>query len=70
MSGSYVSELPQGLNERAEAFSSRPLSVHKYQVTWDDALYEKVRLENKVASMAVLVICEIYQERRMNTSRL
>ena len=64
MSGSYVSELTKGLNEQAEAFRSRPLSGHEYPVIWADALYEKVRLGNKVVSMAVLVICGVNEEGR------
>ena len=64
MSGSYVSELTQGLNEQAESFRSRPLSEHKYPVIWADALYEKVRVGDKVVSMAVLVICGVNEEGR------
>lgn len=64
MSGSYVSELTHGLNEQAEAFRSRPLSGHVYPVIWVDALYEKVRSNGRVVSMAVLVICGVNEEGR------
>lgn len=64
MSGSYVSELTKGLNEQADEFRSRPLSGHVYPVIWADALYEKVRLNGRVVSMAVLVICGVNEEGR------
>ena len=64
MSGTYVSELTKGLNEQAEEFRSRTLSGHEYPVIWADALYEKVRSNGRVVSMAVLVICGVNEEGR------
>ena len=51
--------MTKGLNEQVEAFHSRSLSKDLYPVLWVDALYEKVRLDSKIVSMAVLVVCGV-----------
>jgi putative transposase len=58
MSASQVSEINQGLNEQVEAFRNRPLEP-EYPVLWIDALYEKIRLEDRVVNMAVLIVTGI-----------
>jgi putative transposase len=58
MSASQVSEINQGLNEQVEAFRNRPLEP-EYPVIWIDALYEKIRLEDRVVNMAVLIVTGI-----------
>ena len=55
-SRSQVSEMTKGLNEQVEAFRSRSLSQRLYPVLWVDALYEKVRMDGRIMSMAVLVV--------------
>ena len=58
LSRSQVSEMTKGLNEQVQDFRSRSLTGH-YPVIWTDALYEKVRVDGRVVSMAVLVACGV-----------
>lgn len=58
LSRSQVSEMTKGLNEQVQDFRSRSLAGH-YPVIWTDALYEKVRVNGRVVSMAVLVACGV-----------
>lgn len=62
LSRSQVSDMTKGLNEQAEAFRNRPLSDTRYPVLWVDALYEKVRFNGRVISMAVLLVCAVNSE--------
>lgn len=59
MSHGQVSQMAQGLNEQCEAWRNRDLSDHHYGVIWVDALYEKVRVDGRVISMAVMVVCGV-----------
>ena len=59
LSRSQVSEMTKGLNEQVEAFRNRSLAQHIYPVLWVDALYEKVRMDGRIVSMAVLVVCGV-----------
>ena len=58
LSRSQVSEMTKGLNEQVQEFRSRPLTG-RYPVIWIDALYEKVRMDGRIVSMAVLVVCGV-----------
>jgi transposase-like protein len=58
MSASQVSEITRGLDEQVEAFRSRELE-EEYPVVWVDALYEKIRMDGRVISAAVLVVTAI-----------
>jgi hypothetical protein len=51
-----VSEMTQGLAEQVEAFRTRSLAGTNYPVLWVDSLYEKVRLDGHVLSMAVQIV--------------
>ena len=62
ISRSQVSEMTRGLNEQAEEFRNRPLSSGDYPVLWVDALYEKVRYNGRVVSMAILLVCGVNGE--------
>jgi len=62
LSRSQVSDMTKGLNEQVEAFRNRPLSDTRYPVLWVDALYEKVRFNGRVVSMAVLLVCAVNSE--------
>lgn len=42
-----------------DAFRSRYLSKDHYPVLWVDALHEKVRLDGRIVSMAVFVVCSV-----------
>lgn len=62
LSRSQVSDITKGLNEQVEAFRNKPLSDTHYPVLWVDALYEKVRFDGRVVSMAVLIVCAVNSE--------
>ena len=59
LSRSQVSEMTKGLNEQVNEFRNRPLSNTVYPVLWVDALYEKVRVDGRIVSMAVLIVCGV-----------
>ena len=59
LSRSQVSEMTKGLNEQVNAFRSRSLSQSSYPILWVDALYEKVRIDGRIVSMAILVVCGV-----------
>lgn len=59
LSRSQVSEMTKGLNEQVNAFRSRSLSQSSYPILWVDALYEKVRMDGRIVSMAILVVCGV-----------
>lgn len=61
LSRSQVSEITKGLNEQAEDFRNRPLEG-KYPVIWVDALYEKVRFDGRVTTMAIQVVCGVNED--------
>jgi len=54
LSASQVSEITSGLDERVKEFRTRLLK-EEYPFLWIDAIYEKVRVEGKVQSVAVMV---------------
>lgn len=56
MSRSQVGEMTKGLNEQVNAFRSRSLSQSSYLILWVDALYEKVRMDSRIVSVAILVV--------------
>ena len=62
LSRSQVSVMTKGLNEQVETFRNRPLSETSYPVLWVDALYEKVRFNGRVVSMAILLVCGVNSE--------
>ena len=54
ISASQVSEINKGLSEQVEEFRSRPLEA-EYPFLWIDALYEKVRVDGRVISIALML---------------
>ena len=54
LSSSQVSEMTKGLNEQINEFRNRTLSNTVYPILWVDALYEKVRVDGRIVSMAVV----------------
>lgn len=62
LSRSQVSEMTKGLNEQVEAFRARSLEDTAYPVLWADALYEKVRVDGRVISMAIQVVCGVNEQ--------
>ncbi|NLH00466.1 MAG: IS256 family transposase, partial [Clostridiales bacterium] len=59
ISRSRISEMTKGLNDQVREFRSRALDKSRYPVIWVDALYEKVRMDGRVISMAVQVVCGV-----------
>jgi len=63
LSASQVSEIRRKLEERVKEFRTRPLkSEHVF--VWVDALYEKVRFEGKVMSVAIMIAYGVDEEGR------
>jgi putative transposase len=54
ISASQVSEINKGLEEQVEHFRSRPLE-EEYPFLWIDAHYDKVRVEDRVMTLALLI---------------
>lgn len=61
ISAGQVSELNKDLDEQVRYFRTRPLEKI-YPVIWVDALYEKIRYDGRVVTMAVLVVAGITLE--------
>lgn len=64
LSRSQVSEMTKGLNKQVQEFRGRSLAKSVYPVLWVDALYEKVRVNGRIVSMAVLVVCGVDENGR------
>ena len=58
ISAGQVSTMTKELDEQVARFRARPLEP-EYPVIWVDALYEKIRFDGRVISMAVLVVAGI-----------
>lgn len=66
LSRSQVSEMTKGLNEQVEEFRNRSLAGTAYPVLWVDALYEKVRVDGRIVSMTVLIVCSVDENGHRN----
>jgi putative transposase len=62
ISAGQVSQLCASLDEKVRQFRERPLGESRY--VWVDALYEKVREDDRVESMAVVVATGVNPEGR------
>ena len=58
ISRGQVSNITRELNEQVQAFRNRRLE-NTYPILWVDALYEKIRYDNRVINMAVEVVIGI-----------
>ena len=54
ISAAQVSEVTKGLEDQVTAFRSRPLE-EEYPFLWIDALYDRVRIEDRVVSLALMI---------------
>ena len=61
ISAGQVSAMTKDLDEQIARFRTRPLE-REYPVIWVDALYENIRVDGRVISMAVLVVAGITVE--------
>ena len=62
VSAEQVSQLCPVLDDNVSQFRERPLGKSRY--VWLDALYEKVRVDDRVESMAVVIVTGVNQEDR------
>ena len=58
ISASQVSEFNKELDSQVADFKARPLA-EEYPFLWIDALYQKVRVEGRVISVAVMIACGV-----------
>jgi len=58
ISAAQVSEFNKELDAQVADFRSRPLE-EEYPFLWIDALYQKVRVENRVVSVAIMIACGV-----------
>jgi len=58
ISASQVSEFNKELDAQVADFRTRPLA-EEYPFLWIDALYQKVRVEGRVVSVAVMIACGV-----------
>jgi len=61
ISASQVSQMNKGLNEQVESFRNRELE-EEYPFLWIDALYEKIRDNGQVISMALMIAYGVNHE--------
>ena len=64
ISASQVSEMNKNLDEMVTEFQEMKLEK-EYSVIWIDAVYEKIRLEKHVRSMAVMIVKAINMEGKL-----
>jgi transposase-like protein len=62
VSAGQVSQLCAALDDKVRQFRERPLAESRY--LWVDALYEKVRVDDRVESMAVVIATGVNREGR------
>jgi putative transposase len=62
VSAAQVSQLCAALDDKVRQFRERPLGESRY--LWVDALYEKVRVDERVESMAVVIATGVNPEGR------
>ena len=62
VSAGQVSQLCAALDEKVRQFRERPLGESRY--VWVDALYEKVRVDERVESMAVVIATGVNRQGR------
>jgi transposase-like protein len=55
ISASQVSDMTRELDRQVQEFRQRPLD-EEYPVLWVDALYERIRDNGKVVSVAIMVV--------------
>ena len=60
ISAAQVSEFNKELDSQVDAFQTRPLA-EEYPFLWIDALYQKVRVEGRVVSVAVMIAGAVNQ---------
>lgn len=59
VSKSFVSELSKSLDPIVNGFIDRPLNIYHFDYIYVDAMYIKVREDNKVVTKAVYIACAV-----------
>jgi transposase-like protein len=63
ISASEVSNITKEMDTEVNTFRCRPLQT-EYPVVWIDAIYEKVRIDNKVQTIAIMIALAINNQGR------
>ncbi len=59
ISAGEVSKMAKQLDEQVTAFRKQSFSGKQYPILWVDAIYEKVRVDSRVVSMAIEIVCGV-----------
>jgi len=59
ISAAEVSNMAKSLDEQVEAFRKQDFTGKQFPILWVDAIYEKVRVDSKVVSMAIEIVCGV-----------
>jgi len=63
ISASQVSQVSKELDKEVSRFRNTSLSAH-YPVVWIDAMYEKIRIDDTVKTMAIMIALGVNAEGR------
>lgn len=59
ISAAEVSKMAKQLDDQVTAFRKQSFGGKQYPILWIDAIYEKVRVDNRVISMAIEIVCGV-----------
>lgn len=59
ISAAEVSNMAKTLDEQVEAFRKQDFTGKQFPILWVDAIYEKVRVDSRVVSMAIEIVCGV-----------
>lgn len=59
ISAAEVSNMSKALDEQVEAFRKQDFTGKQFPILWVDAIYEKVRVDSRVVSMAIEIVCGV-----------
>ena len=59
ISAAEVSNMSKLLDEQVEAFRKQDFTGKQFPILWVDAVYEKVRVDSRVVSMAIEIVCGV-----------
>ena len=59
ISAAEVSNMSKALDEQVEAFRNQDFTGKQFPILWVDAIYEKVRVDSRVVSMAIEIVCGV-----------
>ena len=59
ISAAEVSKMSKELDDQVEAFRKQDFTGKQFPILWVDAIYEKVRVDSRVVSMAIEIVCGV-----------